>query len=219
MADFRYIVDHLRSQYDKKMLSKTENGKNEMVQGVRVKCLGEQAFSPQLEPGPPMVDPEQIAMPSKDEGQWDCPGAAKIGLPIVITKCTPGISWRGRKFDGAHAAFNVYHIPFTSYDAFDPSLPTNEPIHPLVCNSGSFIVVRQDKKPLHFLHVTAMGDYLLNALKDHANECHKTGSRMNLQVYLDSISKEGFSRSWNVFVEEHKDLCGYPVGLQSPYDV
>jgi hypothetical protein len=222
MADFRYIVDVLRWQYDKRMLSKTANVKSEMVHGVRVKCLGETAFSPKPANAPKTVAAAEIAMPSKDEGQWDCPAAEKIGLPIVVTKCTPGISWRGRTFDGAHAACTLFHVGLTTYNAFDLSLFEGRTIrqrHDLISDSGSFIVVRQDKKPLHPLHIKAMAGYLLDKLKDHDEECRKIGSPGNLQVYLDSISKDDFSKVWDAFMEKYKHLPNFPVDLQSPYDV
>jgi hypothetical protein len=222
MADFRYIVDFLRSQYDQSVVSKTENVKNEMVPGVRVKCLGEVAFCQSLESRPSIFATAGFAMPSKDEGQWDCPAAEKIGLPIVVTKCAPGISWKGRTFDGTHAAYNWYHLPLTTYNAFDLSLFEGRTItqrDELVCDSGSFIVVRQDKKPLHFLHIQAMGDYLIGKLRDHEKECNRIGLRGDLQVYLDSISKDDFLKMWDAFMEEHKDAPDFPVGLEFPYDV
>jgi hypothetical protein len=169
---------------------------------VRVKCLGEAAFCQSLESRPSIFATAGFAMPSKDEGQWDCPAAEKIGLPIVVTKCAPGISWKGRTFDGTHAAYNWYHLPLTTYNAFDLSL-----------FEGRTITQRDE------LHIQAMGDYLIGKLRDHEKECDRIGLRGDLQVYLDSISKDDFLKMWDAFMEEHKDAPDFPGGLESPYDV
>ncbi|KAH7091649.1 hypothetical protein FB567DRAFT_617310, partial [Paraphoma chrysanthemicola] len=95
LADLRYVVDFYRSMYDKEMRDKIMRSSSDMVTGVRMDCVGDLAVSNELP-----YHSVDISMSEMASGEWDCPAAEKIGIPIIVKRLEPSLTWRGRKFDG-----------------------------------------------------------------------------------------------------------------------
>lgn len=91
MANLRHIVDLLRRNYDAVMRSKEQSNDRDAIKGILAMCVGETAMCLQ---GGSHFKEVKIAMPPRTEGERVCPPATKIGLPIVLRKAAPGISWR-----------------------------------------------------------------------------------------------------------------------------
>jgi hypothetical protein len=225
MADFRYIVDFFRTLYDSGMRAKVTEGPVLKVLGVRVNCIGDRAVFI-----PPRTEDLELVMPGANEGEWDNSAAHKIGIPIVVSKCEPGLSWRGRKFEGADSLYNEKHVQLTTRNYFDRNLfhgRTTDERDKFVTWQGTLLVVRQDKKPLHAVHVQAMATYFEKKAEEHQKMCIKNRTLGDMNEYLASLSKEEFLKHYAKTVEECKTrpyIYGYGdaenlADVPSPYDV
>lgn len=190
---------------------------DETVKGVRVNCLGDFAV---FNPAP--SEQLNIAMPTVSEGEWDCPAAQRIGLPIVLVKCEPGLTWRGRTFGGAAAAFNADCSLLTTHNILDRSLFQGRTIKErddVVCNQGTIIVARQARKALHPVHLQAMSEYFKDTLLQHEASYTQIGSSPSLAAYLDSLSKEDFMQAFAATLKMYEGQSDFGAGSISPYDV
>jgi hypothetical protein len=220
MAELRHIVNYLRSKYDANMRAKTEKITSDMVKGVRVNCVGEEAV---FQNGIAMMEQLEIAMPDKNEDQWSSPAASKIGLPLVITKCVPGISWRGRTFDGYPSTSNQFFLPLTMRNTFDLNLLKDRAfsgsdharLHP-----GSINMLRHDKRPMLISHVIALGIHFTDAFKEHEGQCIRMNVPIDFDTYLDSLSKVDFLKIWETMMDEFKESDPELIAaMRSPYDM
>lgn len=161
-------------------------------------------------------------MPREGEGEWACPAAAKIGIPIVVQKCPPGISFQNRFQAENHANYNHHHVRLTTLDLFDYSLIKDHPIREqqaLFYDRGSITVVRQDRKPLRPHDVNEMSFYFQKAFDDYQNNIANTDGSVpwGIDVYLASLSKQKFLESYNARKDKVKGIPA--IDKRSPYEV
>ncbi|KAF1945596.1 hypothetical protein EJ02DRAFT_474773 [Clathrospora elynae] len=112
----------------------------------------------------------------------------------------------------------------TSHEYFDGHIlqyHTNEERHELLLGKGTVLVTRQDKKPLHPLHLNAMTEYFAVKFNGVVDACIAGDDPATLSRYLASLSKEDFLQSYVEFLAKLKtshpdiDLANLP----SPYDI
>jgi hypothetical protein len=87
-------------------------------------------------------------------------------------------------------------------------------------NPGSFIVVRQDKKVMNEYAVKALAKYFEVATGKYLKRCRRTKQPLDFDVYINSLSRRGFLRTWNYLAEDLKN--SHPnvyltADLRTPY--
>ncbi|RVD87314.1 uncharacterized protein DFL_001556 [Arthrobotrys flagrans] len=166
------------------------------VKGVRVNCIGdrEKCHRPQYEPIEiPITDP---IFSERERTTSDI--TDRIGIPLFTWKCPPSPVWANSKeasSDGTGFASS------SEAAALHLSCNTNE--QPDMMNKfgfgftpGSFLAVRQDRKPLKPLHMEALcrycRDYVLPLFSHHLGE-YAPDEPLSQEAVLGMICRPTFS--------------------------
>lgn len=226
MSDFRHITDYLL-WYRATLIRNPQPSISEVVKGVRINCIGDQKTFDK-----PVF--EQVTLSSKDPiftSHDTSDIAARVGLPLYTRKLTPDPKWAQ---DTSNKMFEMY--PFVNFNAtylhlscdpdaeFDadkgvfgwglaPSQYQN--------NTGSIVVVRQDKKPLNAFDMEAMCKYCREEV--HPIFLHSIGEWAGLEplsreATLGMISRIAFAIKWLKVRDQKReeyDFTDYPY----PYNV
>ncbi|KAI4639967.1 hypothetical protein J4E93_008766 [Alternaria ventricosa] len=179
-ADFRHAVDALRKNHYKDSLRAKEviSRKTGGVLAVRLTCVGDKLFfgHPTYES---QIEPRSIL--SKDS-QVPCPVADKVGIPLIIRKEPPALSWRDRDFESRRENHNAAML----------NPPTQK------TKTGTLIIARKDGKPLLPTHLFCLIIYTGERLQDP--QFGEDGPRlpsMMLQSRLNLVSPEDFEEYYN----------------------
>ncbi|KAK6506206.1 hypothetical protein TWF506_011125 [Arthrobotrys conoides] len=201
------------------------------IKGVRVNCLGdhEKCHRPRYEPVEiPITDPifsKQVQSTSDI--------ADRLGIPLFTRQCPRNPLWAdsgessssGMGFaSNQEAAF--LHLSCNPTEKFNPVAlgtfgfgwaPEKWQYSP-----GSFIAVRQDKKPLDPLHMEALCKYCLDHVQPlfghHCGE-YAPDEPLSKEAVLSMICRPTFSIYWyKRFVEENRARGGGYVPLASLYE-
>ncbi|KAI4945114.1 hypothetical protein J4E91_008091 [Alternaria rosae] len=104
-AEFRHAVDALTKSHYKDSLRVKEviSRKTGGVLAVRLTCAGDKLFfgHPTYES---QIEPRSIL---SKESQIPCPVADKVGIPLIIRKEPPTLSWRDRDFESRRENHNA----------------------------------------------------------------------------------------------------------------
>ncbi|KAF3184137.1 hypothetical protein TWF751_000134 [Orbilia oligospora] len=183
------------------------------VKGVRVNCIGdiEKCYRPKYEPVEiPLNDP---IFSKNIHSSSDI--TARLGIPLFTRQCPQNPIWADSKESSSGLGFAsnqeaaFLHLSCNPNEAFDPAggtfgfgwAPQKWQYTP-----GSFIAVRQDKKPLDPVHMEALCSYCI----DHAQPLfgHNFGEYtpdepLSKQAVLSMICRPTFSIYWyKRFTEE-----------------
>ncbi|KAI4622225.1 hypothetical protein J4E83_004965 [Alternaria metachromatica] len=179
-ADFRHAVDALRKNHYKDSLRAKEviSRKTGGVLAVRLTCVGDKLFfgHPTYES---QIEPRSIL--SKDS-QVPCPVADKVGIPLIIRKEPPALSWRDRDVESRRENHNAAML----------NPPTQK------TKTGTLIIARKDGKPLLPTHLFCLIIYTGERLQDpkYGEDGHRLPSMM-LQSRLNLVSPEDFEEYYN----------------------
>lgn len=222
MDDFRHIFDYFLSYgYTPATAAHT-------VKAVRINCLGDQKMCNKS-----AFESVEVLSTDPIFNNHDTSGiASRIGLPILTHRLPPSPTWANNK---DNKIFN-HSSPFNNQDATflhqccDPNATFNLEAGTLGWgfastqwqNSvGSVLVVRQDMKPLHPLHVEALckycGDDVL-PLFSHSLGEYAPEEPMEKEAVLAMICRPTFVISWYKLLDE-KVKNGDEADAPYPYDV
>ena len=217
MNDFRHIADYL-----------TNSGhKPEVIKGVRINCRGDQNIlnKPHFETVEvPETDPVFLG---NHHGVSDI--ASRIGLPIFTRRYQPDSRWKNSRGDAGGSFMNnadatFLHLSCDPNDGLDQSARTlGWGWAPMEWQppSGSVLVVRQDRKPLHPLHAEALCKYCryeIRPLLAHSIGEYAPDEPLEKDAVLRMICRPTFSILWYKLLEE-KHRNGEDADADFPYNV
>ncbi|KAL7894328.1 hypothetical protein HDV64DRAFT_127229 [Trichoderma sp. TUCIM 5745] len=221
MDDFRHIFDYFLS-YNYKPSTAAQT-----IMAVRINCLGDQKMCNR-----PAFESVEIFPTDPVFNNHDTSDIAnRIGFPILTRRLPPNPTWANNK---DNAIFN-HSSPYNNQDATflhlccDPSPPSNPTTGSLGWgfasmqwqnNVGSVLVLRQDKKPLHPLHVEALCKYCrydILPLFSHSMGEYAPEEPMKKNAVLAMICRPTFVISWYKLLEE-KTEKGDEADAPYPYD-
>lgn len=226
MDDFRHIFDYFLS-YNYTPATATKASPSQVIKGVRINCLGDQKIC-----NKPSFEPVEILSTDPIFKTHDTSGVAnRIGFRIFTRRFPPNPAWAN---DQDNKAFNN-GSPFNNQDATylhlccDPKTSLSLETETLGWgfaslqwqnHVGSVLVVRQDKKPLHPLHVEALCKYCrydIAPLFAHSMGDYAPEQPMEKEAVLAMICRPTFVISWYKLLDEKRnkgDLEDAPY----PYD-
>lgn len=138
---FRHIVDELRAEYYDLVIEREESLPGD-TQGVRVNCEGDTQISERPAYEALHVNKDEF---SSRAHTLDIPVSTKIQIPLQVHKLPPALPWRNRSPAGHPALTYALNVKFLRLN------PANWP-----AQTGSLVVVGQDAKPLHPVHVQTL---------------------------------------------------------------
>ncbi|KAK7613500.1 hypothetical protein JOL62DRAFT_380207 [Phyllosticta paracitricarpa] len=232
--EFHRIMDLIVSLEDNdpqsgksKKTDSDQASSNDVVWGVRINCSGdvEVCKRPKFERVQvPPSDAVFVGETGKD--RWTSEIGDRIGMPVYTRKYAQNPAWKGKSSHG-FACENNQEATFLHLNCKDKpgqvlgwgwvSMDWQQ-------GSGSVLVVRQDKKPLHPWHAEALSEYcsvrvqplfevaLEKSPSDNPNDARTATIR---SAALEKISRAGFELTWKRVLERNQD--GSQV--ESPYEV
>ena len=228
MNDFRHLADYLVS-YGREPRPAPRAASGTMVKGVRINCVGDKNVvkrphfeSVEVPPTDPIFSEYKHERDTSDI-------ADRIGLPIFTRQLSPDPRWAFPK----DKEVNKREYPFVNQDATflhqccDPrakgSLASGTlgwGWSPMKWQNdvGSVLVVRQDRKPLHPLHVEALCRYCseTRALIAHNLGEYAPDEPLTKDAVLAMICRPTFSILWYRLTTE-KHAKGEDTRAPFPY--
>ncbi|KAI1802215.1 hypothetical protein F4811DRAFT_573204 [Daldinia bambusicola] len=228
LNDFRHVADYLvtYNAAPTPIVGKPMNSGG--IKGVMINCLGDQKMhnKPQFEAVE--VPPSDFIFSEYEHDVSDI--AERIELPIFTRTCRPDPIWAD---DEKNEMFKK-ESPFQNQAAtflhlsLDPEAKFNQSTGvigygyaPMQWQSavGSTLVVRQDKKPLHPLHVEALCRYCLDLagpLLAHSLGTYAPEQAMKKEAALSMIFRPTFVISWYSLLEKKREK-GEDADAPYPY--
>ncbi|KAF1945594.1 hypothetical protein EJ02DRAFT_463129 [Clathrospora elynae] len=199
-ADLRHAVNEMKVTYCKVVDSVTDvvtRATVDPVLTVRLNCKGDNVV---IEKPTHRRQIEKHSILDR-QSEISTPIADKLGLPLIVLKERPGLSWRDRHFD-------VYMENCSAAILNPPHQPSH---------TGTLLIVRKDGKPLHPTHLLALTIYTGERLKDSylLRNAYVTASMLN-PSRLNQVSKEDFQRWY------YGEWMTYLLGdrsAPSPFDI
>ncbi|KAK1252059.1 hypothetical protein MKX08_003246 [Trichoderma sp. CBMAI-0020] len=221
MEDFRHVFDYFLSY---NFIPATAA---QTIKAVRINCFGDQKMC-----NKPVFESVEILSDDPIFSNHDTSDIAnRIGFPIFTRRLAPNPVWAGNQ---DNKIFN-YSSPFNNQDATflhqccNPNATLSSDFGTLGWGFasmqwqnevGSVLVVRQDMKPLHPLHVEALCKYCrydIAPLFAHSIGEYEPEEEMEKQTVLSMICRPTFVISWNKLLDE-KIENGDEADAPSPYD-
>lgn len=200
--DFRHAVDELR--YVSFDMSEKQNTINEITRSgllsVRVNCDVDSRFLRRST----LEYIYESASAANLESDIPTPVADAIGFPLVVRQMPPALVWRERKRG------TLQHMDNTNARMFDPPEQST--------TTGSLMVTRQDGKPLHPVHLSAIFGYTAMRLKDPRQPDWTCTFAEELQAdRISQVSRKDFEE----YYEEMWERPNYRhiERVPSPFDV
>ncbi|KAK8241435.1 hypothetical protein IWZ00DRAFT_70361 [Phyllosticta capitalensis] len=170
LSDFRHLVDYF-DLWDKGGSEHQQSTKDkDMVSGVRINCLGDFQVCkrPKFEPVEVSLS-DTVFCGNTGIDRWTSDIADRIGLPVFTRKYSPDARWAEQKsaLDGSSYE-NNQEATFLHLNCKDrPGDFMGWGWVPMdwQSGSGSVLVVRQDKKPLHPWHLEALSEYCVDQVQ------------------------------------------------------
>lgn len=218
IGDFRHIMDKLRTDYDAELRKCVVTTSVQGVPAIRVNCLGERRVfkCPHF---------EEVRMMAEKFRADENPGnfaSHRIGIPLLLAKIQPGLSWRKREFDGVPANYNIEYsylqLCFFSTEIDLKGQLSEKQIHDRVAGHGTFVVMRKDKKPLHAFHLQAIAQYLHEKLRAYRQNA-ENDKFFRLADFLGLISKKDFLTHYGEWIEMNMNAHPELASLPLPYEV
>lgn len=215
MDDCRHVFDYFLSyNYIPETVTQT-------IKGVRINCLGDQKMCNR-----PAFESVEVLCTDPIFNTHDTSGIAnRIGLPILTHRLPPNPIWA----DDHSSPFNNQDATFL-HKCCDPNATLSSDFGtigwgfaPMQWQNdvGSVLVVRQDMKPLHPLHVEALCRYCrydIAPLFAHSIGEYEPEEPMKKEAVLAMICRPTFVISWYKLLDE-KMKNGDEADAPYPYDV
>ncbi|OTB00903.1 hypothetical protein M426DRAFT_26132 [Hypoxylon sp. CI-4A] len=215
MYDFRQAIDYFISHGRRRPVPTITP---ETIKGVRINCPGDRMMfkKPEYE----AVDVLSTDYIFVDHDVSDM--ANRMELPIITRRCRPDPIWEDvetfKASDGKYL-----HTCCDQSPRIDPITGVTKGALALMKfleNDGSLIVVRQDKKPLHPLHVEALCRYgfdVANGLTAPHNPAYSPlDNLLRRGTTSATISRHGFTIFWRKMLDEKKQ-DGKDTNVPDPY--
>ncbi|CAH0393161.1 unnamed protein product [Bemisia tabaci] len=195
MTDFKHIADHFLWYEHKAPAIEGDLG---CIEGVRVNCVGDRDLRRQLY--------EPVKVPSTDIifSIHESPRIAEIlGLPVFTRKYPPNPLWMAhrQKFDNQDATW--LHL------CADPDSQDFgwAPQRWQAGSAGSFLMVRQDRKPLHPHHAEALCQYCMNYCQPSFEDVlERERGRINPKLRTEALNK--INRKNFIMLAWENDIIG-----------
>lgn len=216
MDDFRHVFDYFLSY------NYTPTTALQTIRAVRINCLGDQKLCNR-----PAFESVEVLPTDPIFNNHDTSDIAnRIGFPILTRRLTPNPAWANNK---DNTIFN-HGSPFNNQDATFLHLCCDSSASGTLGwgfaflqwqnNVGSVLVLRQDMKPLHPLHVEALCNYCrydIMPLFSHSMGEYAPEEPMTKKAVLAMICRPTFVISWYKLLDE-KTKKGDKADAPYPYD-
>lgn len=221
MDDFRHIFDYFLSYLY------TPATAIQTIRAVRINCLGDQKMCNR-----PAFESVEILLTDPIFNNHDTSDiASRIGFPILTRRLPPNPVWANNKdstifnhvspFNNRHAT--LLHLccdPSPSSELTAGTLGWGFASIQWLNTVGSVLVLRQDTKPLHPLHVEALCRYCrydIMPLFSHSMGEYAPEQPMKKNAVLAMICRPTFVISWYKLLDE-KIKKGDEADAPYPYD-
>lgn len=214
MSDFRHAAGFFIT-YDSTPIAVPPQPFSARVLGVRINCKGDQQLChrPEFEE----IEISHDHPIFSQHGTSDI--AHRVGLPVFTRRCDPEPMWSNGGFNHSNQHASMLHLTLDPDSKFNTATDTMSfgwaPMR-WSMSVGSFLIVRQDKKPLSTFDAEALSTYCYHEILPlfaHYNGEYAEVSPMTSDDILARISRSTFTAKWEKMRDDKRkaeDFTEFP---------